>query len=242
MAEPVHVQIKHSGRFAHFLVTDEQDHIQRHWMKSVFYEMDMLEDIKRRYLPFMSIIDIGANVGNHTIFFSVILDATVYAMEPDQANFELLQKNVALNSQARVVLHKKAMGCKKSKGNTVHLNDHNCGMVHVHQNKGGDVDITTLDALRIKDFIGVIKIDVEGMEAEVLRGARKLILRDLPLMYVECGTPAALYEVMRLMEEFRYEVVSRFAATPTYLFAPVANEKRLEMYKNHLYKKVSTSC
>ena len=50
----------------------------------------------------------------------------------------------------------------------------------------GEIEVATLDGLGIEGPVRAIKIDVEGMEAAVLRGCRARISRDRPVLYVEC--------------------------------------------------------
>jgi len=62
-----------------------------------FYEIDVLMKCRELYLPGTAVIDVGANIGNHTVFFAAILGAPVYAFEPDPANHALLALNIAAN-------------------------------------------------------------------------------------------------------------------------------------------------
>jgi FkbM family methyltransferase len=49
------------------------------------------------FLPGTAFIDVGANIGNHSVFFAAILNASVYAFEPFPPNHALLELNIAAN-------------------------------------------------------------------------------------------------------------------------------------------------
>ncbi|HEX3576709.1 MAG TPA: hypothetical protein VHU42_19085 [Rhodopila sp.] len=49
------------------------------------------------YLPGSTNIDVGANIGNHAVFFGALLNAPVHAFEPFQPNYDLLEMKVAAN-------------------------------------------------------------------------------------------------------------------------------------------------
>lgn len=70
-----------------------------------FYELRELDKF-RKYVPSNPIIyDIGANIGNHTIYFKKYYDANkIYSFEPVPANFELLNKNIQENNLKNIEL------------------------------------------------------------------------------------------------------------------------------------------
>lgn len=70
--------------------------------------------------------------------------------------------------------------------------------------------------------MAVIKIDVEGMEDRVLAGARRIMLDDQPLVYVEAHNTARLRDIRRVLDPIGYHLTGRvFNATPTYEFSRV---------------------
>ncbi len=88
-----------------------------------FYEPDVLMKAQEIHLPGTSIVDIGANIGNHTIFFAAILGAKVIAFEPYGPNYELLRLNVAANGlEGLVDTHRVALGEQDGSG-TVRIGD-----------------------------------------------------------------------------------------------------------------------
>lgn len=136
------------------------------------------------------VVEVGANVGTITVPLAKRA-AVVYAFEPQPAIFGLLRQNVAQNGlTARV--ERLALGATRGTVSIERLDldvpGVNSGAARIVDGGGGDaVDMTTLD--EYCDANGVdpdlIKIDVEGHEAEVLRGAREIIARCDPILYVE---------------------------------------------------------
>ena len=193
-----------------------------------FYELDVLMKCREVYVPGTAIIDVGANIGNHAIFFGAILGAPVYAFEPFEANHLLLEMNIAANGLDRQVL----TGCwaiGESDG-TASLQPgppNNLGITRVSFG-AGTVPVRSLDSLAITGPIGLLKIDVEGAEAAVLLGARKTIAEWLPDIVVEAGDGPAFRPVAEALLGYGYVPHGRYAATPTYLFRAIDQARRLK--------------
>lgn len=132
-------------------------------------------------------VDVGANMGYFSCLFSraVGFDGTVIAFEPESRNFASLSENIELNKISNVKLVKKGIA-DKSGAEKLYLVDKEFGNHSFAdtQNKSTQfecVDIDTLDNilpalvdLRAKK-IRLLKVDVEGLEIRVLKGAQKLI-------------------------------------------------------------------
>ena len=88
----------------------------------------------------------------------------------------------------------------------------------------GSIPLTTLDALARagtlgKRPIGLIKIDVEGMEEAVVEGALETIRLHLPILSVELPNKTELKRVADLLRRDRYNIIRAFNSTPTFVFA-----------------------
>ena len=69
-----------------------------------FYELPYLKKVKEMIPPKAVIIDAGANIGNHTIFFSRVCGAgRVYSFEPLRETFRILERNLVLNRLVNVI-------------------------------------------------------------------------------------------------------------------------------------------
>jgi len=138
--------------------------------------------------------DIGANVGFFTLVAAKIVgaDGFVVAFEPLPANVRQLEKNVTLNALTNVTVIPKAVGSIEGLAGFAVGDDgrDNSRLSEGPAEGAGEIEVpvTTVDAavrehdLRMPD---VLKIDVEGSEIEVLRGALQTIRRSRPLIVAE---------------------------------------------------------
>ncbi len=133
----------------------------------------------------MVILDIGANIGNHTLFFANELGAKrILAFEPVRETFLVLQKNISLNSLKKAVqVYNIGLSDKVSSAGFRTYNYENIGGTSLEEG-AGDIPISTIDDMDISR-VGFMKIDVEGMELNVLKGGRKTIERDKPIIMIE---------------------------------------------------------
>lgn len=206
-----------------FVVEDPLDHITRLMISHRrFYEQDLLIDVQNRlmFAPKGVAVDIGAHIGNHTLWFAVACDLNVVAFEPNPASRRQLQQNVErndLNACIRVV--DKAVGAGPSKGRVLPGTLRNSGTAQIEEDTNGDVDIIALDSMELTNVV-VIKIDVEDHEMAVLVGARQTIVREQPLLYIEARDDAHRRAVESFLAPLGYWCFGVFARTPTYGFAP----------------------
>jgi FkbM family methyltransferase len=154
---------------------------------SMFYEIDFLKHIQYTYAVQTGIIDIGANIGNHSLFFSEFLEYDIiHSFEPYADNFELLQKNM---DGRKAKLYQTALSDKKGEMVLYNSELNNNGGFSLHPQPHSfvvydKIDVTTLDSYKLKN-ISMIKIDVEGHEEEVLKGAVDTIKKNHPIIFVE---------------------------------------------------------
>ena len=140
--------------------------------------------------PGAVVVDVGANIGCHTVFFSqaVGTDGSVFAFEPQRPIFHILCGNVALNRQLNVITHQAGLGRESgflAAPPLDYAEENNFGGMSLEAAQLGErVPVMRLDSLKLTacDFI---KIDVEGMEEEVLWGATATLATHNPVLYVE---------------------------------------------------------
>lgn len=157
-----------------------------------------------------SVVDIGANIGALTLALSHIVgeEGRVLAIEAQPENFELLKRNVGTCALDNVFAVHVAFGDRRGKIKVPRLAQMphtNYGGIELDMGDG-EVDLTMLDEFCPERRIDFMKIDVEGMEAAVLRGARKTIARYRPVLYVENDREEKSEELLRLLAELGYRV------------------------------------
>lgn len=139
-------------------------------------------------------IDVGANIGAHTVPLAKLVGPTgrVYAFEPQRHVFQTLCANLALNQITNTDAMPFAVGMFEDSVEIPMYDPgvgSNFGGVAVGPPIIGDVPTDTVDQCQIDGFvcgrIDLIKIDVEGMENDVLIGASQMIKAYRPALYVE---------------------------------------------------------
>lgn len=160
-----------------------------------FYEPG-LENLKTKIKSGFTVVDVGANIGTTCISFAKNADqGKVIAFEPSSKNFVRLMNHIELNNLTNVIAVNKGIGQTAGKFRLYELIESNPGMncVLPENAVGKDLQFETieintleneLDRLNIKK-VDLIKIDVEGFEFEVLKGAEKIIDRDSPILFIE---------------------------------------------------------
>lgn len=133
------------------------------------------------------VLDIGANIGNHTLFFCNEYKAkAVYCFEPVEETFSILVENMRLNHlEERVHLNKFGLGEREERRSVVRYDRGNIGHTVLRTDKNGQLEIRRLDDSGIGEEVVLIKIDVEGMEANVLKGGLQLIQKNMPYIMIE---------------------------------------------------------
>jgi FkbM family methyltransferase len=206
--------IKHDGKIIKFYLPNIRDLIQLNIiLMKEFYEHKTLEYM-RQYVPKDAVIlDIGANIGNHTVFYGKIMNARVYAFEPQKDVFQTLNKNIILNSLENVVsTFNFGLGERNSKASLGSTLVNNCGGTSIVESDSGELEIKTLDSLNIPETIDFIKIDVEGAELGVLKGALQKIKTDRPIIIMEVEDNHYL-EVVEFMSSIDYAFVKEVSKT-----------------------------
>ena len=132
--------------------------------------------------PDMVVVDVGANFGAHTLLFSQ-LAGQVFAFEPQNYVFDALCQTIKLNNLTNVTAVKAAVGTggKVFKQDILTDVENNFGAYSfLNFTEGEEMDTYVLDIP-----CHFLKIDVEGMEVDVLKGAEKMIREYRPIIYVE---------------------------------------------------------
>ena len=153
-------------------------------------------------------IDIGANIGTHTIPISKICER-VLAFEPDAENFDILGKNVAglCASKQNVTVSRLALGDMNGECST----NFDYGKTTIVE--GNEVKMAPLDVLGLPK-INVVKIDVEGKELSVLVGMRNILTNAKPDLLIEMQDESTYADTFDFLKSVNYNMF--WFPVPTY--------------------------
>ncbi len=144
---------------------------------------------KQLIKPGMVVVEAGSNIGAHTVPIAKLVGSKgkVLAFEPQFVVFKILEANLIMNQIENAHAYHAALGSEAGMLNIApvdYTQDDNFGGIALTKGVGDSVAVTTLDSYNLPrlDFL---KIDVEGMEIEVLKGSYKSIAAFRPIIYVE---------------------------------------------------------
>jgi FkbM family methyltransferase len=198
-----------------------------------------VERVLRRFLaPGSVFVDIGANVGWHTALASsaVGVDGQVYAIEPNPDNARLIAHTIERNRLSNVRLVPIALSESTGFAAFRSAIGSNGGFLNHDERDSLDPSVTIVPTIRFDDLhlprVDVVKIDVEGAEPIVFRGATETIERDYPIIIFEFScemtervSGVAPRDHLKMFESFGYAL--SMIERPTGTLVPVDNIDRL---------------
>lgn len=214
------INFKYKNKNINIYSKYEDDHIYKtiNHQKN-FYEIKLLEKINSLGVS-GTYVDVGSNIGNHTIYFALFTKANkVISIEVHPKIYEILINNITLNKSDKYYPLNCGVGDRNNKVLLSDFDVKNIGMCHLID-KSGDVEVKKLDDILIDiDDISLIKIDVEGYELKVLHGAKKIINSNKPILILECRTNKEFNEIDMFLNGMGYITDKiNYAATPTYIW------------------------
>jgi FkbM family methyltransferase len=168
-------------------------HFQRHIARDTFRTDEPEWELAARWLaPGDWAIDVGANIGHYSKRFSDLVGGRgrVIAFEPVPATFELLAANAAHFAWSNVTLLNVAASDTTGVLGMA-IPDFDTGLKNYYgaalTTTAADLQVLTcaIDSLNLPGPVRLLKIDAEGHDAVVVRGARALIARDRPTIVIE---------------------------------------------------------
>lgn len=214
-----------------YILFDTKDLIT-HFLKCTgVFELELIHATERALNNNLNgiVLDIGANLGTYTIPLAKRNPTLeIISFEPQKSIFHQLCGNIAINSLDNVTAYNVAVG---SKIETITLPMPN---YMIEENVGGfsldpyvksktpttygdigTIDVTTIDNLTL-DNVRLIKIDVEGLELDVIKGAQETILRsNYPSLIFESWTQHEWWdekreELFSYVKDLGYEISSPY--------------------------------
>lgn len=183
-----------------FVHSKTDAHISKQIAESGSWEVYETQLLQAMLFSGATFVDVGANIGYYCVLASGLVDSAgqVFAFEPEQDNFELLEKNIDLNDLTNIVAVQAALSDTTATGH-VYLNEENRGDHQIYQqqsnNKNGVVrDKQAIQLLNGAGFfaalkspvnnIDVLKVDTQGAESAVIKGLMPIIQASLPKLKI----------------------------------------------------------
>lgn len=183
----------HSKMYLPYYATDLIQGIILH--TADYYERDQLDKVCKEWnhgvvgkrIKESAVLDIGTNIGNHTLYYLNECQASfVYCFEPIQDTYNILKKNIQVNGlETRTQLNRFGIGEHQGKANIAEYDQNNIGGTSIEISNEGNIEVRSIDELDIKQKIGLIKVDVEGLEVEAVLGMIETIKKYHPYITIE---------------------------------------------------------
>jgi FkbM family methyltransferase len=201
-----------SGQVLNFFVHDRHDSIQAHHSAGHLYEAEELELIAKHLAPGARVLDIGANIGNHTVWFEKFGKASsIVPLEPQPRIIKHLKLNCLLNGLKTVDLSYLGLALGKSDAQgTITIEDaFNPAGAVIALDPAGEIPIRHGDTIFNNHTFDFVKIDTEGAELDVIEGLSKMIARCQPTMFVEVANENQ-ERFIALVETLGYDIVAEY--------------------------------
>lgn len=216
------------GQAAPFLVSNDNlafegnisSFIDRELYLFGHYEWDMITSFfsifpsNRRRV----VLDVGANIGTHSLRFSKFFE-TVHSFEPNAALWPQFQRNVAINQQINITLHRVALGNFSADQPFYSIDKDNFGLGTFSPIEQYDLPLHQVGTFRVEHAdkylasfgvhnVDAVKIDVQGLEPEVLAGLNETLEKFHPVVWFEydVGTKEKLPLASDIKRLFPYPI------------------------------------
>lgn len=183
---------------------DDGDMVVKSFLDNGFFEPESLELWEKSLKPYQVAIDVGAYTGLYAIK-AAAAGCLAVAYEPNPVVFSRLVENMALNEVEMATFNKAVADQEGSLSFFIKPGPRLTSASSLIESSGFQkisVDTVTL----ISDQpVCCIKIDVEGAEISVLRGAKDLLVKYHPVVILECLTDDARTEIVNFMSDLGYK-------------------------------------
>lgn len=207
------------------------------------YEEGTLQFIKKNLIPNGVFVDVGANIGLMSIFTAKYFpNAKIISFEAHPGTFKIFSDNISLNAVGNISAIQKAVGSEKGE-TTIYENwDVNRGgaslVVKSESSKGIQVKLICLDD-ELDLNPSIVKIDVEGFELEVLKGAQNTIKKYQPIIIVEVsesiideyGQSNEIIEFIKTLGDYKFYSLAKGKAVASEL-VEIKSEKDIPAHDN----------
>lgn len=207
---------------------DVRSHLLRTILKDQAFEHEVVALVKQHLDPGRDVVDIGANIGLFTVLFAktIAAERRVLAIEPIPAALSCLRRNLARNSVSQAVILFEGVASEQDGEYEIHTiagrEEYSSLGAIVHPAAvGQSFQTLKVKGIRVDDLVeqhnlspGLIKIDTEGAEYQVLSGAMGTLERQRPVILSElsdtllAGFGTNAQQVVHLLQSHGYEVIN----------------------------------
>lgn len=200
-----------------------KDTVRRKIINNEIYEKEIV-DIAAEYIePNSIVLDIGANFGQMSILFSETQrNVKVFAFEAQKYVFELLEKNVKVNDKKNIKCFYNLVGSKSGIEN-IKINklykfgSWGANNIEYSSNKqrSTKIEAIKIDDIKFDQTISFMKVDVQGLDLDVLRGAKNTIkYHRMPIIFEYESIFENIYDykfddIEKILNEINYEVKTK---------------------------------
>ena len=184
-----------------------------------------------------TIIDVGANIGATSIFFSINYPkAKIFCFEPSSINFPLLEKNI--EPFENIIAYRKGI-YSEEKTEIMYIDPIQPGRNSIKSNWNKSQTVEKINLISLKKFlieskiqiIDILKIDTEGCEVPILFSVKEY-LKDIKILYIEYHSSNDRDEIRRLLENTHFVLRELIVgATKSKLDKSLIGKKNLEDVK-----------
>ena len=177
-----------------YMLLNPMEHIQQQLFWYGYYEKELGDLLKKAIKPGDVFLDLGANIGYFSLLVAKNLPSVkVISFEPVLGLFEKMNDNISLNNIKNISTVSAAVGEISGERELFVSAPDNLGMSSFHQPENYSGKKERVKVVNIDDWfktsglskIDVIKLDIEGSEFDVLKGMKKVLQKQKPILIVE---------------------------------------------------------
>ena len=154
------------------------------------------------------VVDVGANIGDWSIIVAKYYKAKVIAIEPSFVPFKLLLKNIQLNDLQEQVIAVNCALLSEDKEIMMSIAESDYAFYGIQEKHKSKISAKTADTLLLKELnvsrIDLLKIDTEGSEYDILKGALEMISKFKPRIIVEVHSEELRRNVIKILVNSGY--------------------------------------
>lgn len=210
-------EVSYHGQKFKIIIDPRNGYLDEQVYAKKLYEPHIVAEFVENIKAGNTCIDVGANIGHHAIIMSQAVKegGIVYAFEPIPFIRTQMEESIVLNNIKNIQIFSEGLSDAEGELN-LNINEHNVGassLVNPGDGVSLPVQLKTLDSYDFKN-IDFIKIDVEGFEYNVLKGAESTIAQCHPKILLEYSpvyyqkhSPSDSKNILEFLKKYNYTLI-----------------------------------